>query len=287
MSVASITAAAQCLWSGCKCWSCGIGSDLVVRQCKRELIAAWESRRKCILPIEAEMWETRSPSGFCSTTDSIRGTRKHPTLFKHLRLQHTSASTANVLLLGRDVHWDDASNQAIKRLLSLPSEEEVVAELVVASGKGHGLKMSLDEKTKWAQSCSGTWSVTSFFYTGNSYPQPQSQQHPYCDPYLEPTLSPSKFTYTPHSHTQPICVVCISPLNVVSIHRRFRFGHLTGTLKWTLLQIKYSKGMTIFGFWGCEKFMWHWSWWCQEIGKDSWWTTKSLSPTLQTPLKGC
>lgn len=111
------------------------------------LIAASESRRECTLPVKAEMWETRSP-GFCSTSDSIRGTRQHPTLFKNLHLQQTSASTANVLLLGSGTHWDDASNQAIKRLLSLPSEAEVVAELVVASGKGHRLKMILIEKNK-------------------------------------------------------------------------------------------------------------------------------------------
>lgn len=85
---------------------------------------------------------------FFSTSDSIRGTRHHPTLFKHLHLQHSSANTANVLFLGSGTHWDDASNQAIKRPLSLLSEEEVVAELAVASGKGHGLKMSLNDKTR-------------------------------------------------------------------------------------------------------------------------------------------
>lgn len=50
--------------------------------------------------------------------------------------------------MGSGTHWDDVSNQAAKRLLSLPSEEEVVAELVVASGKGLVLKMSLNEKNK-------------------------------------------------------------------------------------------------------------------------------------------
>lgn len=218
------------------------------------LIAAWESlRRKCTLLIEAEMWETRSP-GFC--------TRQYRTLFKHLHLQHTSANTANVFLSGSGTHWDDASNQAIERPLSLPSEEEVVA-----SGKRHGLKMSLNEKTKWAQSRSGTWSVTSFFYTGNSSSQPHSQQHPDCD---GRSLGTNTVPFQVHIHTSvthsPPYLVCTSPLNVVSIHRRSGFGHLSRTLKWILLQIKYSKGMSIFGFWGSEKFMWHWSWWCQEIG---------------------
>lgn len=136
------------------------------------------------------MWETKTP-GFCSTS----GTRHHPTLLKHLHLQHTSANTANVLHSGSGTHWDDASNQAAKRPLSLPTEEEVVAESVVPSGKGLMLKRSLNAKPKWAQSCSGTWSVTSFCILETPRPTVSSTLT-VMDAALEPTRS------LPSSHTQ-------------------------------------------------------------------------------------
>lgn len=145
-----------------KLWHSHWSGGQVVQEGK--LIAAWESRRKCTL-LTGQRCEKQGPQVFVLPL-ILSGTRHHPTLFK--QLQHTSANTDSVLLSGSGTHWHVVSNQATKRLLSLPFEEEVVAELVVVNGKGHGLKTSLNEKTRWTQSCSGTWSVTSFFYIGNS-----------------------------------------------------------------------------------------------------------------------